>query len=137
VVRGGGGSGRDGLTALDGGGKPAVDGPGLYAFGALRGPDVDYEMGSGCGIQHRLHCVLCAALVLCVVREEFLDPDYPLVVVTTAKRRVSAFLYAPWYFALALYTADELAGMLCEAGFSAIKAYSHDAQDLIDCGIKV
>jgi hypothetical protein len=59
------------------------------------------------------------------------------VVVTTGKRRFAALLYAPWHFALTLYTADELAGMLREAGFVAVEAYSLDAEDLIGYGIKV
>jgi ubiquinone/menaquinone biosynthesis C-methylase UbiE len=65
-----------------------------------------------------------------------LKPGGRFVVVTTGKRRFAALLYAPWYAALTLYTAGELAHMLREAGFTAVEAYSLDAEDLIGYGIK-
>jgi ubiquinone/menaquinone biosynthesis C-methylase UbiE len=65
-----------------------------------------------------------------------LKPGDRFAVVTTGKRRFAALLYAPWYAALALYTAGELAHMLREAGFTAVEAYSLDAEDLIGYGIK-
>lgn len=63
-------------------------------------------------------------------------PGGRFVVVTTARRRFAALFYAPWHFALALYTPDELASMLREAGFTAVEAYPLDAEDLIGYGIK-
>jgi SAM-dependent methyltransferase len=65
-----------------------------------------------------------------------LKPGGRFVVVTTAKRRFAALFYAPWHFALALYSPDELAGMLREAGFTAVEAYALDAEDLIGYGTK-
>jgi SAM-dependent methyltransferase len=65
-----------------------------------------------------------------------LKPGGRLVVVTTGKRKGAALLYAPWHLALSLYSADELAGMLHEAGFRAVEAYPIDAEDLIAYGIK-
>jgi SAM-dependent methyltransferase len=65
-----------------------------------------------------------------------LKPGGRFAVVTTARRKYAALLYAPWHFALALHTAEELAAMLREAGFTAVEAYPLDAEDLIGYGQK-
>jgi SAM-dependent methyltransferase len=65
-----------------------------------------------------------------------LKPNGRLVVITTAQRKYAKLLYAPWHFALALYTVDELASMLREAGFATVEAYKLDVEDLIGYGIK-
>lgn len=66
-----------------------------------------------------------------------LKPGGRLAVVTTAKRKYAALLYAPWFFALSLYSAEELVAMLREAGFTAVEAYALDAEDLIGYGRKL
>jgi ubiquinone/menaquinone biosynthesis C-methylase UbiE len=73
-----------------------------------------------------------------VLREahRVLKPGGRFVAITTAKRTYAPFLYAPWHFALVLYTADELARLLSAAGFEAVEAYALDVEDLIGYGIK-
>jgi ubiquinone/menaquinone biosynthesis C-methylase UbiE len=65
-----------------------------------------------------------------------LKPGGRFVMVTTAPRRLAPILYGPWYSALKLYTCDELAGMLREAGFAAAEGYLLDAENQIGYGMK-
>ncbi|MBN1876963.1 MAG: methyltransferase domain-containing protein [Anaerolineae bacterium] len=66
-----------------------------------------------------------------------LKPGGRFAVVTTSWRVGAALLYAPWRAALKLYTADELAGLLRAAGFTAVEAYALNAEDLLGYGVKV
>jgi ubiquinone/menaquinone biosynthesis C-methylase UbiE len=65
-----------------------------------------------------------------------LKPGGRFVMVTTAPRRFARVLYGPWYSALRLYTCDELAEMLREAGFAAVESYLLDAENQIGYAIK-
>jgi SAM-dependent methyltransferase len=68
--------------------------------------------------------------------QRVLKPGGRFVMATTAPRRFARVLYGPWHFALRLYTSDELAEMLREAGFAAVETYLLDAENQIGYGIK-
>jgi SAM-dependent methyltransferase len=63
-----------------------------------------------------------------------LKPGGRFTVVTGAKRGLMPFLFGAWR--LTLYTDDELAAMLREAGFAQVEAYSPDGMLQIGYGVK-
>jgi SAM-dependent methyltransferase len=63
-----------------------------------------------------------------------IKPGGRFVVVTGAKRGLMSFIFGAWR--LMLYTDDQLADMVCQAGFAQVEAYSPDGMLQIGYGVK-